>query len=96
MFLCIFLILIFLLLTFFLLQELGGSNSSYSLADQLRLNPLFSAEAGREISHLDVENLIAKMRSEWKVISHFHFYFSVIFFFFQIIYYRFYPYVILY
>lgn len=46
---------------------MGASNSSYSIANQLRLNPKFSAEAGREATFADVENLVAKMRSDWKV-----------------------------
>ncbi|XP_028161356.1 glycogen debranching enzyme isoform X1 [Ostrinia furnacalis] len=50
-------------------QELGASNSSYSIANQLRLNPRFSADAGREATFADVENLVAKMRSDWKMLS---------------------------
>lgn len=48
-------------------QELGASNSCYSIANQLRLNPAFSADAGREATFADVENLVSKMRTEWKV-----------------------------
>ncbi|CAG9785344.1 unnamed protein product [Diatraea saccharalis] len=43
-------------------QELGASNSSYSIANQLRLNPAFGADA----SFADVENLVTKMRTDWK------------------------------
>ncbi|XP_072940329.1 glycogen debranching enzyme isoform X2 [Epargyreus clarus] len=50
-------------------QELGASNSSYSIANQLRLNPRFSGDAGREATFADVENLVAKMRAEWKMLS---------------------------
>ncbi|XP_063230044.1 glycogen debranching enzyme [Bacillus rossius redtenbacheri] len=50
------------------IQELGGSNSSYSLSDQLKLNPIFSEE-GRQVNIEDVANLTAKMRCEWKVLS---------------------------
>lgn len=48
-------------------QELGGSNSSYSLANQLRLNPRFSVDVGRDVTFGDVENIVTKMRTEWKV-----------------------------
>lgn len=48
-------------------QELGASNSSYSIANQLRLNPVFSADAGREATFADVENVVSKIRTEWKV-----------------------------
>lgn len=50
-------------------QELGASNSSYSIANQLRLNPRFGGDAGREATFADVENLVAKMRDEWGVLS---------------------------
>lgn len=48
-------------------QELGASRSSYSIANQLRLNPQFGADAGREPTFADVENVVSKMRTEWKV-----------------------------
>lgn len=47
------------------IQELGASNSSYSLADQLKLNPAFGADA----SFADVENLLTKLRCEWHMAS---------------------------
>ncbi|XP_047985833.1 glycogen debranching enzyme [Leguminivora glycinivorella] len=47
------------------IQELGASNSSYSLADQLKLNPAFGADA----SFADVDNLLTKLRCEWRVAS---------------------------
>ncbi|XP_026729867.1 glycogen debranching enzyme [Trichoplusia ni] len=50
-------------------QELGASNSSYSIANQLRLNPLFSVDAGREATFADVENIVSKMRTDWKMLS---------------------------
>ncbi|XP_075970101.1 glycogen debranching enzyme isoform X2 [Anticarsia gemmatalis] len=50
-------------------QELGASNSGYSIANQLRLNPAFSADAGREATFADVENVVSKMRTEWKMLS---------------------------
>ncbi|XP_053603151.1 glycogen debranching enzyme isoform X2 [Plodia interpunctella] len=49
-------------------QELGASNSSYSIANQLRLNPKFDSD-GREATFADVENLVSKMRNEWKMLS---------------------------
>lgn len=48
-------------------QELGASRSSYSIANQLRLNPAFSADGGREATFADVENIVSKMRTDWKV-----------------------------
>ncbi|XP_050557040.1 glycogen debranching enzyme isoform X2 [Spodoptera frugiperda] len=50
-------------------QELGASRSSYSIANQLRLNPQFGADAGREPTFADVENVVSKMRTEWKMLS---------------------------
>ncbi|CAH0407528.1 unnamed protein product [Chilo suppressalis] len=50
-------------------QELGASQSSYSIANQLRLNPAFSGDSSREPTFADVENLVAKMRTEWKMMS---------------------------
>lgn len=43
------------------IQELGASGSGYSIADQLRLDPRFEATVA------DVENLLSKIRTEWKV-----------------------------
>ncbi|XP_065332419.1 glycogen debranching enzyme isoform X2 [Cloeon dipterum] len=50
------------------IQALGISNSSYSLKDQLRLNPIFS-EHGDHISIEHIEKLTHKMATEWKVLS---------------------------
>nr|XP_032511463.1 glycogen debranching enzyme-like isoform X2 [Danaus plexippus plexippus] len=51
-------------------QELGASNSSYSLANQLKLNPRFNdINSGRDATFADVENIIAKMRNDWKMLS---------------------------
>uniref|UniRef100_A0A646QHN2 Glycogen debranching enzyme n=1 Tax=Hemiscolopendra marginata TaxID=943146 RepID=A0A646QHN2_9MYRI len=47
-------------------QELGGSLSSYSLSDQLKLNPMFSVD---RFSMDDLGNLVEKMRKEWKVLT---------------------------
>ncbi|GLV44486.1 uncharacterized protein CBL_10290 [Carabus blaptoides fortunei] len=48
------------------IQQLGQSNSCYSLSDQLKLNPLFS-DGSSEISFGTVQKLVAKMRTEWKI-----------------------------
>lgn len=53
-------------------QELGASDSSYSIANQLRLNPRFGepVAAGaerRDATFADVENIVVKMRNEWHV-----------------------------
>lgn len=50
-------------------QELGASGSSYSIADQLRLNPRFGEGAPREATFADVENVVAKMRDEWGTLA---------------------------
>ncbi|XP_076266629.1 glycogen debranching enzyme isoform X2 [Rhynchophorus ferrugineus] len=51
------------------IQELGASNSSYSLSEQLKLNPLFDEEDGTKITFEDVEKFAAHIRKEWKVLS---------------------------
>jgi hypothetical protein len=48
------------------LQELGVSNSSYSLRNQQRLNPVFY-DHGKEVHMSDVEKFITKLRNERKV-----------------------------
>lgn len=48
------------------IQELGGSNSSYSLRNQLKLNPVFNYK-GKNCTLTDIAPLIEKMRTEWKV-----------------------------
>lgn len=50
------------------IQALGTSNSSYSIKDQLLLNPAFSNE-GKTYDFDDVEKLIQKMNKEWNVLS---------------------------
>ncbi|CAG4936346.1 unnamed protein product, partial [Colias eurytheme] len=51
-------------------QELGASDSSYSIMDQLKLNPRFNdPETGREATYEDVEKLISKMENDWKMLS---------------------------
>lgn len=48
------------------MQELGASNSSYSIADQLKLNPaLFPKPA--DFGHL--RELVSTMRLDWGVLS---------------------------
>ena len=55
----------------FFLQALGGSNSAYSLSDQLKLNPTFHDSPSKETTYDDVEKLIKKMREEWNVCKNF-------------------------
>ncbi|XP_071444480.1 glycogen debranching enzyme [Hetaerina americana] len=50
------------------IQKLGGSNSAYSLSDQLGLNPVFSTPE-KKVSFDDIEALVVKMKEEWKVLS---------------------------
>ncbi|KAK3584948.1 hypothetical protein CHS0354_009632 [Potamilus streckersoni] len=50
------------------IQELGQSNSSYSIRDQLKLNPIFSRSL-KVYDFDDVENLVGKMKNEWKVLA---------------------------
>ena len=47
------------------IQELGDSNSAYSLKDQLRLNPSF----GEDVTFEHVKQLLQDMRTEWSVLS---------------------------
>lgn len=49
-------------------QELGKSNSSYCIKDQLRLNPVFSTDQ-RKFNLSDLGQLVAKMKNEWEVLS---------------------------
>ncbi|CAH0555446.1 unnamed protein product [Brassicogethes aeneus] len=51
------------------IQELGVSNSCYSLSEQLKLNPGFQKNDGSMVTYDEVEELTNKMRSEWKVAS---------------------------
>ena len=50
------------------LQELGYSNSSYSLADQRKVNPKFNI-GSKPCTFDDVEKLVKKMQTEWEVLS---------------------------
>jgi glycogen debranching enzyme len=51
------------------IQELGVSNSSYSLSEQLKVNSIFAKQNGQETTFEDVESLIKKLRVEWKMAS---------------------------
>lgn len=48
---------------------MGASNSSYSLSEQLKVNPLFNHEDGKATSFQDIERLMSKIRKEWKMTS---------------------------
>lgn len=50
------------------IQELGGSNSSYSLADQLKLNPILHSK-DTEVTFKEVQDFIEWMRTEWRMLS---------------------------
>ncbi|KAK8737367.1 hypothetical protein OTU49_004452 [Cherax quadricarinatus] len=50
------------------IQELGESNSSYSLKDQHSLNTEFHTP-DHQYSFADVESLVKKMKEEWKMLS---------------------------
>ncbi|KRY68177.1 Glycogen debranching enzyme, partial [Trichinella pseudospiralis] len=49
------------------IQELGDSNSSYSIADQLVLNPIIQGER-REFTFADVRRLFKKMNEDWEML----------------------------
>lgn len=48
------------------IQALGDSNSSYSLRNQLVLNPLFNYN-GKKCTIDEIAALVKKMKTEWKV-----------------------------
>ncbi|GIY67804.1 glycogen debranching enzyme [Caerostris darwini] len=50
------------------IQELGGSDSSYSLRNQLKLNPVFDSP-GKKCTLNDISALVEKMKKEWKVLT---------------------------
>ncbi|KAL6433430.1 hypothetical protein ACFW04_006521 [Cataglyphis niger] len=50
------------------IQELGHSKSSYSLKDQMKLNPIFN-ENDQIITYHDIERFVNKMRTEWQMLS---------------------------
>ena len=47
------------------LQELGVSNSAYSIRDQRRLSPTY----GEKYTFKDIDSLVQKMNLEWEVLS---------------------------
>lgn len=51
------------------IQELGDSQSAYSLSNQLKLNSAFNDTVDRPATFNDVENITNKMRKEWNVLS---------------------------
>ncbi|RMX46887.1 hypothetical protein pdam_00020742 [Pocillopora damicornis] len=51
------------------IQQLGKSNSSYSLLDQLSVNAAFHSPGRKNASFDGVKDILDKMRSEWKVMS---------------------------
>ncbi|VVC95830.1 unnamed protein product, partial [Leptidea sinapis] len=58
------------LLHFTPLQVLGASDSSYSIADQLKLDPRYDDPVtGREATFADVQNLITTMHEEWQMMA---------------------------
>jgi len=50
------------------IQELGKSNSSYCLSDQLKLNSIFSS-ADKECTFDEVSQLVEWMRTQWNMLS---------------------------
>ncbi|PVD23275.1 hypothetical protein C0Q70_16541, partial [Pomacea canaliculata] len=50
-------------------QELGISNSAYSIRDQLKLSPVYSANPGMIYTLNDLDALVRKMENEWGVLS---------------------------
>ncbi|GFU16736.1 glycogen debranching enzyme [Nephila pilipes] len=50
------------------IQELGESDSSYSLRNQLKLNPIFDSP-DKKCQMNDISALVEKMRTEWKIIT---------------------------
>jgi glycogen debranching enzyme len=49
-------------------QELGLSNSSYCIKEQLKLNPLFST-ADKVYTFTELNELVNMMKEEWEVLS---------------------------
>ncbi|XP_006814389.2 glycogen debranching enzyme-like, partial [Saccoglossus kowalevskii] len=50
------------------LQELGASESSYSLRNQDQLNPVFNND-GKKITYQDVGDFVTKLNMEWHMLS---------------------------
>ena len=52
------------------IQELGASNSAYSLKNHFRLNPAFNCQqSGAAPSFQDVRHLVEFMNKEWQILS---------------------------
>jgi len=51
------------------LQLLGGSNSSYSIGDQLSLNPKISEGESKKVAIEDIKMFVEKLRTQWKMVS---------------------------
>ncbi|XP_011307475.1 glycogen debranching enzyme isoform X1 [Fopius arisanus] len=51
------------------IQELGESQSAYSLSDQLKVNSSFNDSNDRPATFDDIEALTNKLRNDWKVLS---------------------------
>lgn len=51
------------------IQELGASNSAYSIKNQLKLNHEFSEGRDLDVTYADVGELLEYMRREWSVLS---------------------------
>ncbi|CAL1548001.1 unnamed protein product [Lymnaea stagnalis] len=49
-------------------QELGISNSAYSIRDQLKFSPVYS-DGGKQYDYTDLEKLVAFMNNDWGVMS---------------------------
>lgn len=50
-------------------QKLGVSNSSYSIADQLELNPAVSIDATKEVAWADVGEFVDMLKNEWNMLT---------------------------
>ncbi|KAL7057955.1 hypothetical protein AAHC03_016706 [Spirometra sp. Aus1] len=51
------------------LQELGGSRSGYSIRDQLKVNPDFTAPGSPQVDWPQIEELVRFMQNEWAILS---------------------------
>ncbi|XP_038048621.1 glycogen debranching enzyme-like [Patiria miniata] len=51
------------------IQELGASNSSYSIRDQHKLNPLFTSKGQQPVSNDDISALVVKLQYDWGMLS---------------------------